>query len=196
MTEAINNNQDKLSSIPTLTPKLFIVMGVSGSGKTVIGKKLAKDLNEQAEFEFLDADDFHSLEAKQRMAANLPLDDTMREPWILSIMNKLVELNQKNINVVLAFSGLKLQHRKRFRTLNFQCHYYYLLADVSVIESRLLTRKNHFFSAKLLSSQFLAMQEIDSNEKDVTKFDVSSAFDEVYQRIYTVAQLEFTKDRS
>ena len=190
MNEIVSNKQKQLT--PKL--KLFIVMGVSGSGKTVIGRKLAKDLNKQAYFEFIDADDFHSPQAKQRMAANLPLDDTMREPWVAAIMSKLVELNQQDKNVVLAFSGLKHQHRNCFRTLNYHCHYYYLTADMAIIESRMLARKNHFFSAELLTSQFLAMQEIDSDEKDVTKLDVSGSFDEVYHRTFTLAQLELTKE--
>jgi len=177
-----------------LALRLFIVMGVSGSGKTAVGRKLAKGLNKQADFEFLDADDFHSPQAKERMAANLPLDDTMRKPWVAAIMSKLVELNTQQKNVVLAFSGLKLQHRKCFRTLNFHCHYYYLSADMAIIESRLLARKNHFFSSKLLTSQFLAMQEIDNNEKDITKIDVSCSFAQVYNRIFTLAQLELTKE--
>ena len=194
MTKALNNNQAQQLEPKLLRPKLFIVMGVSGTGKTVIGKKLANALNQQADFEFLDADDFHSLQAKEQMAANLPLDDAMRKPWIAAIMAKLVELNKQNISVVLAFSGLKRQHRQCFRSLNFHCHYFYLSAELAVIESRMLARKNHFFSAKLLGSQFLAMQAIDINENDVSQFDVSGAFDEVYQHVFTRAQLELTKE--
>lgn len=174
--------------------RLFIVMGVSGSGKTVIGKKLADDLNQQASFVFLDADDFHSSQAKQRMTDNLPLDDSMRKPWINSIMSKLVELIQQDKNVVLAFSGLKQQHRNCFRTLNYHCQYYYLTADMAIIQARLKERKKHFFGAKLLESQFLAMQDIDIKEKDVTKIDVSRSFDDVYQQVFKSAQQELTKE--
>jgi gluconokinase len=179
-----------------LQPQLFILMGVSGSGKSVLGKRLAMDLNNQSPFEFIDADDFHSIEAKQRMAANLPLDDAMRKPWIDAIKAKLILLAQHKKNVVLAFSGLKRHHRECFRHLDFHCHYYCLSADIAIIEARIRARKDHFFNTKLLSSQFLAMQEIERNEKDVTTIDVSGSFDEVYQQIFTYAQLELQKDYS
>jgi gluconokinase len=195
MTEVINNKQQFMPKL-----RLFIVMGVSGSGKTVIGRKLAKALNKplskQANFEFIDADDFHSPQAKQQMAANLPLDDEMRKPWVASIMSKLIDLHEDNKSVVLAFSGLKHQHRQCFRSLNFQCHYYYLLTDMSTIKSRMLNRKDHFFKPELLASQFEAMEELKSEEHDVTKIDVSSAFDEVYKQVFKCAQVELKKEQS
>ena len=123
-------------------PHLFIVMGVSGSGKTVISERLANDLNTQGNYEFLDADDFHSVQAIERMAANLPLDDAMRKPWVEAITNKLIEIYEQKKNVVLAFSGLKYQHRKSFRTLDFKCHFYYLSTDINTIRNRMLKREN------------------------------------------------------
>ncbi len=174
--------------------KLFIVMGVSGSGKTAVAEKLAKDLNKQAAFEFLDADDFHSPQAKQRMADNLPLDDTMRKPWIAAIMDKLVQLNSQKKNVVLAYSGLKQHHRDCFRTLAYQCHYYYLKADSDIIRTRMLSRKDHFFSVALLESQFSAMQAIDCDEKDITEIDASTSFNKVYKKVFMLAQKELAQE--
>lgn len=178
-----NPNQNPISQ-----RKLFIVMGVSGSGKTVIGQKLAVDFGKKAAFQFLDADDFHSPEAKQRMAANLPLDDSMRKPWVAAIMNKLVELDKQQMNVVLAFSGLKHQHRECFRTLGFQCHFYYLTADINIIKSRMEKRRNHFFKPELLASQFNDMQAIQLNESDTVKIDVSGTLEQVYGNVYAHAQ--------
>ena len=192
MTRILNKKKNSSQTLTKL--KLFIVMGVSGSGKTVVGKKLARDLNKQADFEFIDADNFHSPAAKQRMADNLPLDDAMRAPWIAAIMNKLVELNEHSKNVVLAYSGLKHQHRQCFRTLNFHCHYYYLSAEIGVIRSRMLNRKNHFFKPDLLVSQFSAMEEINDNEHDVKKFDVSGTLDEVYNEVFTHAKQNLKKE--
>lgn len=175
-----NNEQNKHRSV---TPRLFVVMGVSGSGKTVIGKKLAKDLNKQSDCEFLDADDFHSKQAKQRMAANLPLNDAMRKPWVAAVVSKLTELHEEGTHVVLAFSGLKFQHRQCLRTLNFNTHFFYLHADMNIIRTRMLARKNHFFKPELLTSQFLAMEEAHHEEDDITKVDVTGSLDEVYQQI-------------
>jgi gluconokinase len=169
-------------------------MGVSGSGKTVVSERLVKDLNKEGHYEFLDADDFHSAQAIERMAANLPLDNSMRKPWVEAIMNKLVELYKQNKSVVLAFSGLKYQHRKCFRTLDFKCHFYYLSADINMIRARMVNRENHFFRAELLASQFSAMEEERSDEKDITKLDVSGTLDEVYQQVYTLVQQELSKD--
>lgn len=173
---------------------LFILMGVSGSGKTEIGKMLAKSLNIKKDFMFLDADDFHSPQAKERMEANLPLNDEMRKPWVEAIMNKLVNLSLDGKNVVLAFSGLKKKHRACFRSLTYQCHYFYLRAYMNKIRLRMLNREEHFFKAELLTSQFLAMEEIDKNEKDIFEINGNVSFDEVYNQVLTLALKELNKD--
>lgn len=163
-------------------------MGVSGSGKTVIGKKLANELKKSTLCEFLDADDFHSKQAKQRMAANLPLDDAMRKPWVAAIVSKLTDLCEKGINVVLAFSGLKFQHRHCLRKLAFNTHFYYLHGDINIIRTRMLARKNHFFKPELLTSQFLAMEKAHQEENDITIIDVSGELMDVYQQVWTHVQ--------
>jgi len=187
-------NKQKPTDLITSKLRLFIMMGVSGSGKTVIGKRLAKELNTKTDFEFIDADDFHSPKAKQQMAENLPLDDAMRQPWIKAIIVKLNDLNKQNKNVVLAFSGLKNKHRECFRMLNFNCHFYHLLADINTIRSRMMMRKNHFFSAELLASQFRAMEAVASDEYDITQLDVSSEFDAVYKQVIICVQQELSKE--
>jgi len=187
-------NKQKPTDLITSKLRLFIIMGVSGSGKTVIGKRLAKELNTKTDFEFIDADDFHSPKAKQQMAENLPLDDAMRQPWIKAIIVKLNDLNKQNKNVVLAFSGLKKKHRECFRMLDFHCHFYYLFADINTIRSRMMMRKNHFFSAELLASQFRAMEAVASDEYDITQLDVSSEFDAVYKQVIICVQQELSKE--
>lgn len=172
----------------SITPSLFIIMGVSGTGKTVIGKKLANELQKNMLCEFLDADDFHSSQAKQRMAANLPLDDAMRKPWVAAIVSKLNDLHKKGINVVLAFSGLKFQHRQCLRKLAHNTHFYYLHADMSIIRLRMLERKNHFFKPELLTSQFLAMETVHNEEVDITQIDVSSSIETVYHQVISHVQ--------
>ncbi|MCI2283060.1 gluconokinase, GntK/IdnK-type [Colwellia sp. MSW7] len=179
MTRLSNEKQQNIDKL-----SLYIVMGVSGSGKSVIGEKLAQYLSNQIKVEFIDADDFHSPQAKQRMAANLPLDDTMRKPWVNAIMNKLMELASQNKNVVLAFSGLKLKHRNCLRSLSFNTVFYYLQADMNIIRTRMLNRNNHFFKPELLTSQFLAMEAVSDDEQNLTTIDVSGSLDEVYQTSY------------
>jgi gluconokinase len=193
MTSILIDQQEMSKALPEMT--LFIVMGVSGSGKTVIGKKLAKNLSKQLDFLFLDADDFHSPQAKKMMANNLPLDNEMRKPWVAAIISKLASLYEARKNVVLAFSGLKSQHRECLRTLNFNCHFFYLSAEINIISSRMKERKNHFFKAELLQSQFSAMEKVNDKEQDITQFDVTVSLDEVYNQVFMHAQQKLTMER-
>jgi len=186
MTEQFSG-KTKRSTIETKLT-LFIVMGVSGSGKTSIAKALTTKLNEEGDFVFIDADDLHSLEAKRRMMANLPLDNVMRKPWLSAMSAKLNELNGQHKSVVLAFSGLKKQHRNSLRKLNFNCHFFYLTADIEVIQSRIVKRENHFFSPLLLASQFEAMEPISDDEEDISIIDVSTTFENISQEIIAFAQ--------
>ena len=172
-------------------PRLFIVMGVSGSGKSSIASRLARELS----FEFVEADNFHSEQAKNYMANNKPLSDEMRKPWIAAIIKKLSLLNEQGTSVVLAYSGLKTQHRNSFRALNFNCHYFYLSGDKKLILSRLVKRKLHFFSPDLLDSQFSAMEPAQGHEKDITTIDVNGSLSVIYQNIIKVVHQELAKDK-
>jgi len=136
--------------------RLIIVMGVSGSGKTVLAKKIAKTYS----YDFIEADDFHSKEAKVHMASGKPLTDVMREPWIQCLLAELSTKHAINKNVVLAYSGLKKEHRERFRQLPFEKNVMFLVLEGSrsLMKSRMRKRKNHFMPESLLDSQFDAME--------------------------------------
>ena len=110
-----------MPQIETVKPKLTIVMGVSGSGKSVIGQKLAQELD----YLFIDADDFHSDEARALMAQGTPLDDNYRVQWIAKLSNYLNALRCQNQSCVLAYSGLKAVHRDQFRQLGFEQKFYH-----------------------------------------------------------------------
>src|SRR5690625_3948859 len=81
-------------------PSLVIVMGVSGAGKSTVSQVLA----ERCGYVYLDADDFHSAEARARMAAGKPLTDAMRVPWVETICQHLRKLAADGTDVVCAFS--------------------------------------------------------------------------------------------
>ncbi|WP_041737107.1 gluconokinase [Colwellia psychrerythraea] len=153
-------------------PYLFIVMGVSGTGKS----SLAKQISDEFSLVFIDADDFHSAEAKKHMAANKPLTDEMRSPWLSSITDHLVLLSQQGQSIALAYSGLKSVHRNLFRDLPFYCHFFYLIANKNVIANRISQRKNHFFSSDLLDSQFEAMEPPLLSELDVSTINIERPF--------------------
>lgn len=160
--------------------KLLIVMGVSGTGKSTIAKSLAQKLN----YHYLEADDFHTEQAKKSMMANIPLTDEMRAPWIDALINALTILHQEGKHVVMAYSGLKYKHRQRFRELSYDCRYFYLRAEQKIIANRLNGREGHFFQTELLSSQFLAMEAPKANEADIFMIDGTKDISSICQEIY------------
>ena len=163
---------------------LFIVMGVSGSGKSSIGQSLADELK----FNFIEADDFHSQQAKEQMANNKPLDEHLRKPWVEAIIKKLETLHENQQNVVLAFSGLKSLHRNLLRNTSYKCHFFYLEGDKESLMSRLLRRKNHFFSPNLLDSQFEAMELPLSSELDISVINVNRSLFDIHHQVLLIAK--------
>lgn len=139
-------------------------MGVSGSGKT----SLAKQLAEHFDFTFVDADDFHSTAAKAHMAANNPLTDEMRIPWLANISHYLALLKAQGKSIVLAYSGLKSTHRDLMREQPFYCHFFYLDVNKAELSRRIEQRQGHFFSNTLLNSQLQAMQRPKLFENDIS----------------------------
>ena len=161
-----------------LYPKLIVVMGVSGCGKSTIAQELAQHLL----IPFLDADDFHSTEAKSLMFSGIPLTDEMRIPWVKKIKNYLVNSHSNDHGVVLAFSGLKKQHRNMLRMLNFDISYFHLHAPFKDIHHRLDKRQNHFFCSKLSASQYEALEST-VNESDVIEIDANLPVSQVVEAI-------------
>ncbi|MEH6548810.1 MAG: gluconokinase, GntK/IdnK-type [Pseudomonadales bacterium] len=147
---------------------LIIVMGVSGSGKSSVAQALAK----QFSYEYIEADDFHTDITKQLMAEGRPLDDTVRAPWIDSMCTYLKLKRQSGINCILAYSGLRREHRQRFRELGFDNLFLFLQADQNLIHSRVDGRDNHFFPTQLVQSQFDSLQQ-PRGETDVVSINAS-----------------------
>lgn len=132
------------------TDKNILVMGVSGSGKTTIGKLLAEKLN----LEFVDADDFHSQKNKDKMRVGIPLSDEDRQPWLHTLRLQLVEKTP----VVLACSALK----QRYRDVLDPDHLYewiYLEGSRTLLHERLSKRNGHYMKANLLESQLETLEE-------------------------------------
>lgn len=134
---------------------VIVIMGVAGSGKTVVGRTLAKALG----FTFVDADDLHPPANVAKMSRHIPLDDADRAPWLAALKTRLAELQRTNTNVVLACSALKERFRSELRTGIAGLRYVYLKTSVPVLEARLKTRKEHFMPADLLPSQLAALEE-------------------------------------
>jgi gluconokinase len=128
---------------------VIVVMGVSGSGKSSIGKLLSEKLSRP----FYDGDDFHPKANVKKMSSGQPLNDEDRKEWLIAL-NKLA-IEHRHKGAVIACSALKKNYRSLLRAGMGDCMMFvYLEGSFELIKSRLDKRKNHFMTAQLLQSQF------------------------------------------
>ncbi len=142
---------------------VIVVMGVSGSGKTLVGEALARRLN----WAFEDADNWHSASNIEKMHSGAALTDEDREPWIRSLSNAIRNWIADKRDVVLACSALRKWHRDALRknaTGPESIRFVYLRGAYEEIDRRLRLRVGHFMSESLLESQFATLEEPDSSE--------------------------------
>jgi gluconokinase len=161
-------------SNPEADTNLIILMGVSGSGKS----SLAKALAEHYGYSYLDGDDFHSQEARDRMAKGKPLTDAMRLPWVISMREYFRDAARKQQHSTLAFSGLKRVHRDELRKAGLKTIFLFLHSDKDTIQNRVNQRAGHFMAPSLVDSQFDSLED-PSFEADVYKIDVHQHFEQV-----------------
>ncbi len=133
---------------------IFYIMGVSGSGKTTIGKLLSKELA----IPFFDGDDYHSATNIEKMASGIPLNDDDRLGWLLAL-NALAKEN-KDKGAIIACSALKENYRDLLRKeIEENVIWVYLKGTFEEISERLRDRSGHFMPADLLKSQFDVLEE-------------------------------------
>ena len=135
---------------------IVVMMGVSGSGKTLIGSMLATRLG----ISFADADDYHSAANKAKMAAGNALTDEDREPWLQRLNQLLMEWERDDASGVLACSALKEKYRKTLAAgiAANAIHFVWLDAPPAVIASRLEQRHHEYMNPNLLSSQLATLE--------------------------------------
>lgn len=147
----------------------IVVMGVSGSGKSLLACALAEHYGAR----YLDADDFHSAQARERMASGQPLTDAMRVPWVAALAAALRDHADRGETVVLAFSGLRAAHREQLRAgSGLRLLFLFLQGEPGLIAQRLSARAGHFMPASLLDSQIETLQT-PLAEPDVLPVDIA-----------------------
>ncbi len=132
-----------------------IVMGVSGSGKTTIGKGLAERLG----YRFYEGDDFHTAGNVAKMAAGIPLTDEDRAGWLRALAGVIRDDLRRGEGGVMACSALKEKYRAVLRVDPRLVKFVYLKGSYEVIRERLERRTGHYMSPALLQSQFEALEE-------------------------------------
>jgi gluconokinase len=135
---------------------IVVVMGVSGSGKTTIGRLLAERMG----WLFADADDYFSAASKQKMAAGHPLTDEDRAPWLLTLNALLRGWDAERSNGVLACSALKAKYHETLEAGIDLTHIQFIFLDGSkqLIAERLATRTHEYMNPMLLDSQLATLE--------------------------------------
>jgi gluconokinase len=146
------------------TPRALIVMGVSGSGKTTIGQKLAKRLG----WPYEDADTFHPPGNVAKMSAGHPLTDEDRWPWLKAIAAEVDRVLGAGGTIVIGCSALKRVYRDVLLHNRTDVRLIYLEGTQALVADRLGRRKGHFMPPGLLASQFNTLEPPTADEHPVT----------------------------
>ena len=151
--------------------RFFIVMGVSGCGKSSVGKALAERLG----WDFYDADDFHPPENVAKMVNGIPLDDSDRAPWLATLHDLISSSLKADQPGVLACSALRERYRQQLLKDNDDVQFVYLKGSYDLIWSRMSKRQDHYMKPQMLKSQFEALEE----PTNALTLDISKSVDEI-----------------
>lgn len=139
---------------------LYVVMGVSGSGKSLIGAALARALGT----DFVEGDDYHSAENVQRMASGIPLTDEDRGQWLRSLAVRLGEAKDAGTGLVMTCSALKRSYRDVLRADAGELRFVFLRGPRALVAERIAGRRGHFMPPSLLESQLATLEEPSPDE--------------------------------
>ena len=140
--------------MPALPPRLILIMGVAGSGKTTVGRLLAAELG----WPYHEADDFHSAASKAKMGRGEPLDDADRTPWLAAIRTAMDECRAAGRSAVFSCSALKESYRRVLLEGAAGVSLVCLAGGREVLLARLQQRPGHYMKPAMLDSQLAILE--------------------------------------
>jgi gluconokinase len=147
----------RLPAARQVQPRVIVVMGIAGAGKTTVGRALADSLG----WSFHDADDFHPAANVEKMRAGIPLDDADRAPWLATLRDLVERLVRRGAPGVLACSALRQSYRQALRpdgVPHGALAFVHLDVAPRVAERRLGRRRGHYMQASLVASQVATLE--------------------------------------
>jgi gluconokinase len=169
---------NRRSPLPPLAPPLVVVMGVSGTGKTTVGNRLAARLG----VPFVEGDRFHPPANIAKMSRGQPLGDADRRPWLEALAAELDRARRAGGGGVLACSALRASYRTILRAGHDDVAFVFLDGTPDLVERRLAARRGHFMPAALLASQFAALEAPNGGEHAI-RVDVAAAPDAIVDSV-------------
>jgi gluconokinase len=157
------------------TARVVIIGGVSGCGKSTVGRALAERLG----WSFIEGDAFHSDANIEKMRRGEALNDDDRKPWLESLRNAIIHHLDRGISAVLACSALKASYRELLRGTEVNVSFVFLSCSREILHRRLTTRQGHFLGAELLDSQLAAFESAD----DILLIDSEQAVETLVESI-------------
>ena len=148
---------------------IFVVMGVSGCGKSTVGAQLAAALG----LEFLEGDTLHPAANVARMAAGVALSDADRAGWLQTLADRIGEARLAGTGLVLSCSALKRAYRDILRQGAPDLHFVHLQGDYEVLAARMAARTGHYMPMSLLASQ-LETLEVPGPQENAQTFSVAT----------------------
>lgn len=160
----------------------YVVMGVAGAGKSLIGSALAQALG----VDFVEGDAYHPRENVARMGAGIPLTDDDRLGWLLALADRLGEAATAGEGLVMACSALKRSYRDLLRSGDPEVRFILLHGSDAMLAERLAARRGHYMPASLLGSQ-LATLEIPGPDEGAWTCDIASSPETIVAALVNLA---------
>lgn len=154
-----------------MTPRYLVVMGVTGSGKTTLAERLARELG----WPFVEGDTLHPKANIDKMQRGQALDDADRAPWLDAVAQTLQCWRRDGCPGVLSCSALKRAYRERIAGGQTDVLFVYLHGGRELLARRLQGRQGHFMPAGLLNSQLATLEAPDPGQESVLRLDVSAS---------------------